>query len=41
MGKKRSMFIMVLAQDLNARNIMEADLKAAAEARGVRAVTSV
>jgi len=34
LGQKRSLFIMVLAQDLNARNILETDLKAAAEERG-------
>ena len=41
LGKKSSLFIMVLAQDLNARNVLETDLKAAAEKRGLKAVTSI
>ena len=41
LGAKRSLFIIVLAQDLNARNIMEADLKAAAEKRGLKVATSI
>ncbi len=41
LGKKRSLFIMVLAQDLNARNVLETDLKAAAEKRGLKTVTSI
>ena len=38
LGKKRSLFIMVLAQDLNTRNVVESDLKAAAEKRGLKTV---
>ena len=41
LGAKRSMFIMVLAQDLNARNVVESDLKAAAEKRGLKVMTSI
>jgi hypothetical protein len=41
LGAKRSMFIMVLSQNLNARNVMEADLKAAAEKRGIKVATSI
>jgi hypothetical protein len=41
LGTKRSMFIMVLAQDLNARNVVETDLKAAAEKRGIKVYTSI
>ena len=41
LGAKRSMFIIVLAQDLNARNVVETDLKAAAEKRGIKVYTSI
>jgi len=41
LGKKRSLFIMVLAPNPATRNIMETDLKEAAKARGLNAVTSV
>ncbi|MEI6086600.1 MAG: hypothetical protein WCR66_03350 [Bacteroidota bacterium] len=36
-----TMFIMVLAQDLNVRNVVETDLKAAAEKRGIKVYTSI
>ena len=41
LGAKRSMFIIVLAQNLNSRNVVEADLKAAAEKRGIKVATSI
>ena len=41
LGTKRSMFIMVLAQNLNNRNVVESDLKAAAEKRGIKVATSI
>ena len=41
LGKKRSLFIMVLAPNPSTRNIMENDLKEAARERGLNAVTSV
>jgi hypothetical protein len=41
LGTKRSMFIMVLAQNLNTRNVVETDLKAAAEKRGIKVATSI
>jgi hypothetical protein len=41
LGAKRSLFIIVLAQDLNARNVMETDLKTAAEKRGIKVATSI
>ena len=41
LGKKRSLFIMVLAPNPATRNVMETDLKEAAKARGLNAVTSI
>jgi hypothetical protein len=41
LGVKRSMFIMVLAENLNTRNVVETDLKAAAEKRGIKVATSI
>jgi hypothetical protein len=41
LGKKRSLFIMVLAPNPATRNVMETDLKDAARARGLNAVTSI
>jgi hypothetical protein len=41
LGKKRSLFIMVLSPNPATRNIMETDLKEAARARGLNAVTSI
>lgn len=41
LGTKRSMFIIVLAPNLNTRNVVETDLKAAAEKRGIKVATSI
>jgi hypothetical protein len=41
LGTKRSLFIMVLSTNPSTRNIMETDLREAAKARGLNAVTSI